>query len=78
MRPSASSPVGHASAGEAGSALVPRGMEAEAPGQPLGPMRITAFAGLGLLLLAGAGWLWARHGGTVFFDTLTAGLGTCL
>lgn len=33
---------------------------------------------LGVALLAAAGLLWARHGATVFFDTLSAGLGSCL
>lgn len=29
-------------------------------------------------LLAGAVLLWQRHGATVFFDTLTAGIAACL
>jgi hypothetical protein len=38
------------------------------------------FAGVavvGALLVAGGGWLWARHGAAVFFDLVSAGLAYC-
>lgn len=75
---SASGHEGYARSGNAGSASLCPDAELEEPGRPLGTARITLVAGLGVALFAGAGWLWARYGGTVFFDTLTAGLGTCL
>ncbi|GGF87440.1 hypothetical protein GCM10007301_54160 [Azorhizobium oxalatiphilum] len=30
-----------------------------------------------VLLLGGAGLLWARHGTAIFFDTVAAGIATC-
>ena len=68
----------YARPGDAGAASVRLGVAEDETGRPVGALRIALVAGLGLVLFAGAGWLWARHGGTVFFDTLTAGLGTCL
>jgi len=39
---------------------------------------LIAGASLGALLLVGAaGLLWMKHGATVFFDTLSAGLAAC-
>ena len=75
---SASGNKGYARSGDAGSASLRPDAEMEEPGRPLGAVRISLAAGLGIALFAGAGWLWTRYGGTVFFDTLTAGLGTCL
>ncbi|QTL06325.1 hypothetical protein J5J86_18975 [Aquabacter sp. L1I39] len=69
---------GYGRASDAAAASPCPGAEAVEAGGPLGPLRMALLAALGLVLLAGTGWLWARHGGTVFFDTLTAGLGTCL
>ncbi|OYX14897.1 MAG: hypothetical protein B7Z15_02380 [Rhizobiales bacterium 32-66-8] len=40
--------------------------------------RLIAGASLGAIALVGlAGLLWIQHGGTVFFDTLSAGLAAC-
>ena len=36
------------------------------------------FAAVGLGLLVVAALLWQRHGATVFFDLMTAGIATCL
>lgn len=57
-----------------------------APGLPARERRVAlehraalaAVLGAFALLFAGAGFLWARHGGTVFLDTLMAGIGACL
>lgn len=75
---SASGHEGYARSGDAGSAALCQDADMEEPGRPLGAARIAVAAGLGIAVFAGTGWLWARYGGTVFFDTLTAGLGTCL
>lgn len=42
--------------------------------------RAALFAGalMAAILFAGALLLWQRHGATVFFDTLTAGIAACL
>ena len=42
------------------------------------PMTLWAMALFGGALFAAAILLWMRHGVSVFFDTLTAGIGSCL
>ncbi|MEP9351444.1 hypothetical protein [Xanthobacter sp. KR7-225] len=42
------------------------------------PLAIWAMALFGGALFAAAVLLWMRHGVSVFFDTLTAGIGSCL
>ena len=45
---------------------------------PLALRLVLVAAGLGVVaLLAVAGLLWVRHGTTIFFDTLAAGIATC-
>jgi hypothetical protein len=38
---------------------------------------LIAAAAAAAVLLAGAGWLWANYGATVFFETIRAGLIAC-
>lgn len=37
-----------------------------------------AIAVLALALLGGAGLLWARNGGALFFDAIASGIAACL
>lgn len=39
---------------------------------------VVLVASIILVFLTGAALLWIQHGSSVFFDTLTAGLGTCM
>ena len=60
----------------------PRG-SARGEGSPVAapsatPLTLWALALFGGALFAAAILLWMRHGVSVFFDTLTAGIGSCL
>lgn len=52
--------------------------QADASARGMGRLTVWALALLGGALFGAAILLWARHGATVFFDTMSAGLGSCL
>ncbi|MEP9352891.1 hypothetical protein ABLE93_04745 [Xanthobacter sp. KR7-65] len=43
-----------------------------------GRLAVAGAVVVGTALLAGGGLLWARHGATVFFDLMSAGIAACL
>lgn len=57
--------------------MAPSGTPAPAKARGAGRVTVWALALLGGALFGAALLLWARHGATVFFDTMSAGIASC-